>query len=241
MLEEQEITNSKKVTHLKIRVPTEDDTKEAQELLFKLGYQWNGTGEEVHPNRTGFLITKENEEKNIIRWFVTNEGDAFKNSDAKEVTLEDLQRLVKQKEEGENMKETLKENNLLTPQQAKLAWANGEDVECKYKNYPDHSCWYNLNNKDSYKEFGLGVFDQDSVIFRLKPRTITLNGVEIPAPFKPKIGNPVWFIDDNSDCGYLNSWEYDLDISSFYGFWRSEQEIKQVVAALKSVFNCDKE
>ena len=69
--------------------------------------------------------------------------------------------------------------------------------------------------------------------FRLKPRTITLNGIEVPAPFEPK----------DKDNGYV----IDLVVSSTpwnesdpetyrVGAWRTEEEIKQVVAALRKVF-----
>jgi hypothetical protein len=137
--------------------------------------------------------------------------------------------MVKQKEEGENMKESLKETSLLTPQQAKLAWANGEEVE-----YYALNQWCRLTGNNMLSTFEM--FDK----FRIKPRTIKIE-LDIPAPFEPKDGYPVWFIDDNSDCGYSNSWEYGSDIYSFYGFWRSEEEIKQVVAALKSALDGDKE
>ena len=63
-----------------------------------------------------------------------------------------------------------------------------------------------------------------------------INGIEIPAPFEPKDGDRVWFICDDNDFGYAKSESYGDDIKSFYGWWRTEEEIKQVVSALRSIF-----
>ena len=72
--------------------------------------------------------------------------------------------------------------------------------------------------------------------FRLKPRTISLNGIEVPAPFEPKDGDEAWFVSDDHGCGYAY-----VECSEFtkfiLGAWRTEEEIKQVVEALRSVFN----
>jgi len=75
--------------------------------------------------------------------------------------------------------------------------------------------------------------------FRLKPRTITLNGIEVPAPFEPKEDCIVFIIDDSKTSGY-RSYDYELGFDNkvdFIGMWQSEEEIKQVVKALRSVFN----
>ena len=115
-------------------------------------------------------------------------------------------------------------NNLISGKEAKLAWANGEELEF-YS--PDLDDWFGLNDEP----FMSDVFDTRHI--RIKPRTITLN-VEIPAPFEPKEGDRVWFTCDDNDCGYAKSESYGDDIKSFYGWWRTEAEIKQVVSALRS-------
>lgn len=73
--------------------------------------------------------------------------------------------------------------------------------------------------------------------FKLKPRTITINGIEVAAPFEPKEGDKVYFI----DLTCINDYEFrnyeKLRDSTIDMFWRTEAEIKQVVAALRSVFN----
>ena len=70
--------------------------------------------------------------------------------------------------------------------------------------------------------------------FRLKPKTITINGIEVPAPFEPKEGEIYWFITD-SECGY-NWVENKPSCRVGIAAWRTEDEIKQVVAALKTIF-----
>ena len=72
-------------------------------------------------------------------------------------------------------------------------------------------------------------------LFCLKPRTITLNGIEVPAPFEPKVGEEYWFIADYISSGYCCTQE-GTGINSSIGKWKSEDEIKQVVAALRQVF-----
>lgn len=71
-------------------------------------------------------------------------------------------------------------------------------------------------------------------MFRLKPQTIKLE-LELPKPFEPEVGQEVWFIDDNSKCGYSRSAEYGSDIYSYFGWWRTEDEIKQVVEQLRKI------
>ena len=73
--------------------------------------------------------------------------------------------------------------------------------------------------------------------FRLKPRTITINGIEVPAPFEPKGGDMVWCLNELSEKGYEASTAYDSDdFTAHIAYWRTESEIIQVLLALRSVF-----
>ncbi len=119
-------------------------------------------------------------------------------------------------------------SELISGKEAKLAWANNKEVE-----YMPLNKWNLLGGSTP-----LSIFDRDDVKFRLKPRTITLNNIEIPAPFKPKEDCQVWIIDDGKTD---NCRKYDYEVegderNTFIGMWRSEEEIKQVVSALRSVF-----
>ena len=118
--------------------------------------------------------------------------------------------------------------NLISGKEALIALANGEEVEFKCGGMS----WTNLDAKQQPLE----ILIDKNVSLRLKPKTIKLNCIEVPKPFVPKDGDRVWFICDDNDYGYAKSECYGDDIKSFYGWWRSEDEIKQVVAALRSVF-----
>ncbi|WP_151742767.1 MULTISPECIES: hypothetical protein [unclassified Acinetobacter] len=139
--------------------------------------------------------------------------------------LEGIEPILKEKPETNN------EQGLISGADAKLAWANGEDVQCAFKKHKDENTWFLLLGNDP-----LSTFDRDDILFRLKPRTIKLS-LEIPAPFEPKDGDDVWFIDSTTENGY----HYDVFGGACklkwiqFGAWRTEEEIKQVVAALREI------
>ena len=136
------------------------------------------------------------------------------------------------------MNTKVNEGKLISGKEALIALANGESVQKKSDSW-DSDCWLDISKKE---QFNLDCFlsglnsHGETIKFRLKPRTITINGIEVPAPFEPKNGDRVWFICDDDDLGYAKSESYWRDIKSFYGWWRTEEEIKQVVAALRQIF-----
>ena len=110
-----------------------------------------------------------------------------------------------------------KEQGLISGADAKLAWANGETIEYFYDE------WVEIT-----QEFDLGVFCRFDK-FRLKPRTITLN-VEIPAPFEPSECEEFYVLSSVQPTGYIRTHSKS---HALLGAWKSEDEIKQVVAALR--------
>lgn len=119
-------------------------------------------------------------------------------------------------------------SELISKQEAKLAWANGGDIQAQYKDYAKENCWFDILSTDQ-----LSIFDRGDLNFRLKPRTITINGIEVPAPFEPKEYQDCYMLTDLYEHGYTKtSWKYSLSVPA----WRTEEEIKQVVAALRSIF-----
>lgn len=118
-------------------------------------------------------------------------------------------------------------SGLISSNAAKLAWANGEQLQVAHLTQKE---WETLTDN-----FMLSVFDDGSYVFRLTPRTIIINGIEVPAPFEPKVGEQYWFIADYVSSGYSNTQE-GTGIHSSIGKWKSEDEIKQVVSALRSIF-----
>lgn len=114
-------------------------------------------------------------------------------------------------------------SELISGKEAKLAWAEGIGVQVA----TGPGKFRTLVSSDN-----LGIFDCGNY-FRLKPRTVNLNGVEVPAPFEPKDGEKYYYISFEFEDGY-SSWNIVGCHSG--GAWRTEDEIKQVVAALRSIF-----
>ena len=117
-------------------------------------------------------------------------------------------------------------SDLISGKDALIALANGEEVEYLDENLNE---WVCMDMAHHFKRK-----------FRLKHRTITINGIEVPACGENyKEGEEVYVLDDCCDeRGYI---EYSASGHNFEGllpklWWRTEEEIKQVVAALRQVF-----
>ena len=127
--------------------------------------------------------------------------------------------------------------SILTGKEALIALANGEEVQGTMGGeWTDIS----IEQKLSIKSFTTGKNDfGDAVFFRLKPSTITLNGFEVPTPFEPKDGDIYFIVHPAMINGYtevrFRDGDYHKGLTQF-GAWRTEEEIKQVVAALRQVF-----
>lgn len=187
----------------KIKVKTEAESREAQELFFELGYYWR-TGLGVKNLDAKFLFVKNNK---IMMGFCS---DNFSNSDYCELTITQLRDLVAQSKNKQC---------LISGADALRALADGKEVECSYV-----GDWLIIDLKTE-----LGIFHRTDVTFRLKPRTITLN-IEIPAPFEPKEYEDRYMLTDLCEHGYTRtSREYSKSVPA----WRTEDEIKQVVASLR--------
>ncbi|MCK0923717.1 hypothetical protein BFR80_006425 [Acinetobacter pittii] len=117
----------------------------------------------------------------------------------------------------------------------------GETVQISVEPWEEKN-WDTFNPLDddvSTKVFFTGMSqDVQKVFFRIKPKTILINGIEVPAPFTPKEGDTFYYLNDGEECGYIkceHDWAFDPKELNF-GAWRTEEEIKQVVAALRKVF-----
>lgn len=137
----------------------------------------------------------------------------FSNVNYREITLAELRDLV-----AAHRKPT--EQGLISGADAKLAWAKGEDVQ--------YFCdeWTEIT-----KEHDLAVFDRFDK-YRIKPRTIKLE-LEIPAPFEPKDGEKAYRLAPAIPCGYTEFYFEEDEYEHQFGAWRTEEEIKQVVEALR--------
>lgn len=118
-------------------------------------------------------------------------------------------------------------SELISDKQAAIAFIDGEQVEFM----DETGQWRTILNNTVLKVF------LDRTCFRLKPRTITINGIEAPAPFEPKDGDKFCYLSDESNDGFHTAtWSNERWLDMQFGAWRTEDEIKQVIAALRQVF-----
>lgn len=121
-------------------------------------------------------------------------------------------------------------SNLISGKEAKLAWANNKEIE-----YMPLNKWNLLGGSTP-----LSIFDRDDVKFRIKPRTITINWIEVPAPFDPEIGDDYYILDQSEPHGFIkiasfSDSEMHRNLIQF-GAWRKQFEIKEVIDVLRKAF-----
>ena len=119
-------------------------------------------------------------------------------------------------------------SELISGEEALIALTNGWEVEY----LEDDNKWH--------------LIDKETVVIsalidckiRLNPRTINLNGIEVPAPFLPEEGELFYHASPEYEKGYSKSMAHERNETTWqqFGAWRTEEEIMQVVAALRSVF-----
>ena len=122
------------------------------------------------------------------------------------------------------------EGKLISGKEALIALANSEEVQIWNGNI-----WWDVEG-----DYQIDVFLKTERKFRIKPRTISINGIEVPAPFEPKDGNTCFIVDTEQDEGFYRfTFNENSGVHKNYiylGVWRTKEEIKQVVAALRQVF-----
>ena len=128
-------------------------------------------------------------------------------------------------------------SELISGKEALIALANGAEVEYKTTDNAG-SKWHQAKMLTVNTIMN---FDDACILFRLKPRTITINGIEIPATFKPVEGDTFYYLSPEDECGYdykcfVEGYPYFDGNKIQFGAWRTESEIKQVVAAQRIVF-----
>lgn len=122
-------------------------------------------------------------------------------------------------------------SELISGKDAINNWYDGIETEIRFLG---NMKWYPIDTD----EVSLDDFKDSGNSFRIKPITIKLNGVEVPAPFKPKEGDMVWCLNELSENGYEARTAYDSDdFIAHIAYWRTESDIKQVVEALQNIFN----
>lgn len=115
--------------------------------------------------------------------------------------------------------------------QVSYDFASGE-----YKWLPLSECGFSIAQILKGHAYADDSFSETKLVFRIKPSTITLN-VEIPAPFEPKEGEEFFILAPLSVTGHTKvqgiTTQVLLDEYVKLGAWRTEEEIKKVVTALR--------
>ncbi|MCM1957898.1 hypothetical protein NCZ17_00745 [Acinetobacter modestus] len=215
------------MNNYKIKVNNEAESKEAQELFFELGAKCSSV---------------ENNHESIQMWsdgIITSHSKHDEvNYNFKELTLPQLRDIVSKSKNEQGL----------------ISWAGDAELVERSKKFitPDHLNRFqaaqahlegnevqfmtaNGDFIDITDNSTVGIFATDGgYSFRLKPHTIKLE-LEIPAPFEPKDGERYFYINPHADAGYgentTTKWSKYLQ----FGAWRTEEEIKQVVEALRGI------
>lgn len=208
------------------------------EMLLRMGWGGDTDKELTLPQLRDLVVLKRNDVKDANYTYAGNpvlklETQDYKVWDeAKQAWLEhigsqtDLRRGLKAIPKAE------KDPALISGAEAKLAWANGKDVQISHKDL-DGIDWTDLHGS-----LMLSVFEADHMyIFRLKPQTIKLE-LELPKPFEPKLGDLYWFISPFYSTGYdhctfTNDSADKLHVQ--YGAYRSEDDVKKAVDQLRKI------
>lgn len=133
------------------------------------------------------------------------------------------------------------EGKLISGKEALIALANGETLEMTDSevDMPWTEICVKSNDFFGKVEPCLWMFinTPNHIQFRLKPRTITINGIEVPAPFDPKDDDKIFTPANFLEQGYIECKYPTFENHVFqFGVWRTEEEIIQVVSALRQVF-----
>lgn len=203
------------MNNYKIPVNNEAESREARDLFHDLGFSLDSSKYEKY-----------------VAWVVVFEdgSGSFYSSDT---NLEECQELTLPQLRDLAVKHR-KQNGLISGADALRALADGEDVLWKAnsesiadaKRFIEHPPY-----------LALALDPNCDYQFWIKPRTISINGIEVPAPINRtlKKGEVVWILSNTYSSGYRQVQHKDLNDYTF-GAWASEEEIKQVAAALRKVF-----
>lgn len=196
------------MSNYKIRVNNEAESKEAQDLFEQLGFMWASDYPE-NGDWYSHLYAEKSSCCHLPIYVWNGLGDKFQ-----ELTIPQLRDLVAQSKN---------EQGLISGADALRALADGKDVEHKANS---HMPWGDAS-------FIIAkLFSNTSYQFRLKPRTITLN-VEIPGcGTNYKHGQLIWVLNSLEPKEYCSVILDESDELPAY-WWESEEQIKQVVAALR--------
>lgn len=203
--------------NIKIAVNSTDESLEIQQLLIELGYVWESCGTEI---QKGINIPKYDfcTEHGFIR--LTRKLKA--ETGAKLITLNDLREMVRIK---------MAENEIIFGAEAMNLALQGHPVQ-----YREVSGSGNRWRDFSKVSWSIEELTSSNFQFRRKPSKILLN-LELPVPFKPDVGDPVFFLSPTSSSGWdyfiFNGDDESEKLKIRFGAWRTKDQIEIVVDRMK--------
>lgn len=197
------------MNNYKIKVNNEAESKEAQELFFELGYEIECFVASRFPR---WLATTDHGEE---YWYSTGYEIEAPLNGFQELTIPQLRDLVSQSKN---------EQDLISGADALRALADGKEVEYLY----GENNWLSVIEM----QVMITAFTGSKFKFRLKPRTIKLE-IEIPAcGTNYKHGQLIWVLNSLEPKEYCSVILDESDELPAY-WWSTEEQVKQVVAALR--------
>lgn len=195
-------------------------------------YTTQGCQELTLPQLRDLVVLHRNDVSDA-NWVTEGDDQIYKDSNGKsfifrEQGWDELQRHEMRQAMWEKIKPkpqpTEHEQGLISGSDALRALADGEEVQIE-----SNKQWVSVDNCQVYQFLSRGC----SYKFRLKPRTITLNGIEIPCcGTNYKQGQLIWILNSLEPTEYCSIILDESDELPSY-WWSTEEEIKQVVAALR--------
>lgn len=123
-----------------------------------------------------------------------------------------------------------KPKDLISGTDAFIHVINGKDVVWSRKSEPD--VWRKYKKSTT---FSINDLSNGEILFKLKPSTIMIGDIEVPAPFDPEEGEWYFYIVGENYCGYSRRQRIESCLPLQFGCWKTEDEIKQVVEALRKL------
>lgn len=217
------------------------------EMRLRMGWGGDTDKELTLPQLRDLVVLHRNDVKDAThtdqddwKWFIASNGDAYCYQ-GKSVAQPEPKMWLKETLDYVDLKpiQSEPEQGLISGADVTALLKKAEQIQ--FRAAPSGSFkggdWKDLSQEDHENEFTIGDLMSSRFEWRIKPRTIKLE-IEIPAPFEPKVGEAFFVLYPTAVGGYSKMHITDqkrMDDYAKLGAWRTEEEIKQVVAALREI------
>ncbi|ENW64837.1 hypothetical protein Q5X42_04955 [Acinetobacter baumannii] len=188
------------------------------------------------PQLRDLVVLKRNDVRDAnYRSINVSDGLYFKSCDGKFYFMFEGVWVLSENHTDEGLEPITKAQGLISGAEA-LANVHKHIVQYLHDDEP-YGRWTTITDH-RWSQYHLGMFldPETKFKFRLKPQIIKVE-LEIPAPFEPEEDCHVYILDDGKTDGYRR---YFYEVhgdkgNEFIGIWKTEDEIKQVVAQLRKI------